>query len=152
MKMLNLSDKPVFDYGFAIISRSRRRIVKLAREGWKQNPMFKWPENNKFSCHIRYSLLNYHDGTQLYLSPEQQVEHQPQLEFNDVVYDYYAYFRDTSGKYWAVNARTQRLASLWRRWRLGLARRTRRHVAVGRLRTRRGSAQPQVSVLVVPMQ
>lgn len=120
MKMLNLSEKPVFDHGFAITSRPRRRIAKLASEGWKQNPMFKWPENNKFSCHMRHSLLNYHDGSELYLGPEQQVEYQPQLEFNDVVYDYYAYFRDVSGQYWAVDARTQRPLSAWKRRRLGI--------------------------------
>ena len=120
MKMLNLSGKPVFDHGFAITSRRRRRIAKLAREGWKQNKMFKWPEENKFSCQIRHSLLNFHDGTDLYLGSEQQVEYQPRLEYNDVVYDYYAYFRDAAGKYWAINARTQRLTSSWRRWRLGI--------------------------------
>jgi hypothetical protein len=120
MKMMNLSEKPVFDHGFAITSRPRRRIAKLASEGWKQNPMFKWPENNKLSASHRHSLLNYHDGSELHLGPGQQVEYQPQLGYNDVVYDYYGYFRDAAGKYWAVDARTQRLASSWRRWRLGL--------------------------------
>lgn len=120
MKMLNLSGRPVFDHGFAITSKSRRQTAQLAREGWKGNPMFKWPEGDRFSYRLRHSLLDYHDGSELYLGHEGQASYQPQLDFNDVIYDYYAYFRDASGSYWAVNARTRRLTSCWRKWRLGL--------------------------------
>jgi hypothetical protein len=44
MKMMNLSEKPVFDHGFAITSRPKRKIAKRAREGWAQSKMFKWPD------------------------------------------------------------------------------------------------------------
>lgn len=115
LKMKNLSDKPVFDHGFLITSRPTRRIAKAARDGWKQNPMFEWPPNNKFAFHDRHTLLDFHDGSELYLSPDKQVGYHPQLEFNSAVYDFYAYFRDVSGQYWVVDARTQRPVNRWRR-------------------------------------
>lgn len=120
LKMLNLSDKPVFDHGFVMTSRSKRRIRKLANDGWKQNRMFEWPPGDRFKLHDRRTLLDFHDGSELHLGKDQQGEFQPTLEYNSVVYDYYGSFRDASGKYWAVDARTQRLVSAWKRWRLGI--------------------------------
>jgi hypothetical protein len=118
LKMVNLSDKPVFDHGFLITYRPRRQIAKTARDGWKQNKMFAWPEGNKFSYHDRHTLLNYHDGSELYLSPDKLVAYHPELQYNSAVHNYYAYFRDVSGQYWVVDARTQRPVSAWKRWRL----------------------------------
>ena len=57
----------------------------------------------------RHTFLNFHDGSELYLADGQMVEHSPQLEYNPAVYNYYATFRDAAGKYWLVDARTQKL-------------------------------------------
>jgi hypothetical protein len=121
IKMQNLSDKPVFDHGFLIASKAQRAIEKLARKGWGPFGPQGWPNNNKFSLQQRYSGLEYHDGSELYLSPGAQFEHQPQLAFSSAVYDYYGYFRDVAGEYWLIDARTQRPATWWksRRFRIG---------------------------------
>ena len=120
LKMSNLSDKPVFDHGFVVTSRSKRQIAKKAREGGKKSGPFEWPENDTFSFHDRHTLLNFHDGSELYLGPGKSAEYLPPLKLNSAVYDYYAYFRDVSGQYWVVNARTQRPVGAWRRKRLGI--------------------------------
>jgi hypothetical protein len=115
IKMQNLSDKPVFDHGFLVTSKTQRAIAKLSRKGWGPFGPQGWPENNKFKLQERFSPLNYHDGSELYLGPGVQIEHQPQLEFSSAVYDYYAYFRDVAGEYWLVDARTQRPVGAWTR-------------------------------------
>ncbi|WP_441963518.1 hypothetical protein [Mycolicibacterium houstonense] len=120
LKMKNLSDKPVFDHGFLITSRPRKRIAKAARDGWKQNPMFAWPDNDTFTFSDKHTLLNFHDGSELYLSPNKQAAYHPQLGFNSAVYDFYAYFRDVSGQYWVIDARTQRPVSAWKRRKLDI--------------------------------
>jgi hypothetical protein len=120
LKMKNLSDKPVFDHGFLITSRPRRRIAKAARAGWKQNKMFKWPQNNTFTHRDKHTLLDFHDGSELHLSQDKQVEYHPTLEFNSAVYEFYGYFRDVSGEYWVINARTHRPARWWKRMRLDI--------------------------------
>ncbi len=117
VKMQNMSDKPVFDHGFLVTSRSQGLVAKKAREGWNHK-MFAWPEENKFTYRDQHTLLNFHDGSELYLSPGIQVDYDPELQYNSVVYDYYAYFRDAAGQYWVVDARTQRPVNSWRRWRL----------------------------------
>lgn len=115
LKMKNLSGKPVFDHGFLITNRTRRQIAAKAREGWKQQKMFAWPENDTFMFSDRHTLLNFHDGSELYLGSDQQVAYHPKLQYNSAVYDYYAYFRDVSGQYWIIDARTQRPVSRWKR-------------------------------------
>ncbi|MEV0669903.1 hypothetical protein [Mycobacterium sp. NPDC050441] len=117
IKMRNMSDRPVFDYGFLVVSRSQGQVAKTAREGWNHG-RFPWPKHNKFSHHDRHTLLNFHDGSELYLSPDKQVMYDPELQFSSAVYDYFAYFRDAAGQYWVVDARRQRPVSDWRRWRL----------------------------------
>jgi hypothetical protein len=111
LKMLNLSDKPILDYGFVAASRSRRQIAKLERDEWKEAGSHNWPASGSFYFVSRDSPMNYRSGENLYLSPGGEAEHEPWLQFNPVLYDYYGYFRDASGQYWMVDARTQRLAS-----------------------------------------
>lgn len=122
IKIQNLSGKPVFDHRCVIISKTKRQIAKLAAKGWTKSGPFKWPTDNKLSYRGGHTFLNYHDGSELYLADGQTVEHLPKLEYNPAVYDYYAAFRDASGQYWAVNARTQRLAGALKRRRLGVGR------------------------------
>ena len=69
-----------------------------------------------------HTLLNFYDGSELYLAAGETVTYLPALVFNPAVYDYYAYFRDVLGRYWVVDARTQRPVRVWRRRRLGIGR------------------------------
>lgn len=117
IKMRNMSDKPVFDHGFLVTSRPWWLVAKKAHQGWNSG-RFPWPKCHMFSHHDRHTLLNFHDGSELYLSPENQVEYNPELEFNSAVYNYYGYFRDAAGQYWVVDARRQRPVGNWRRRRL----------------------------------
>jgi len=77
LKMKNLSDKPVFDHGFLITSRPRQRIAKAAREGWKQNTMFAWPQRNMFTFRDKHTLLDFHDGSELHLGQGRQDAYHP---------------------------------------------------------------------------
>lgn len=121
IKMSNHSDKPIFDHGFLITAKSTRQIVRLARKGWAhQWGPYRWPEFHFFRYHDRRTLLNFHDGSELLLASGESAEFQPELEFRDLVYDYYAYFRDVYGHYWVVDARTQRPVSEWKRRRLAI--------------------------------
>jgi hypothetical protein len=122
IKIQNLSGKPVFDHGCVIASKGERRIAKLVAKGWANSGPFKWPTANKFSYRSGHSFLNYHDASELYLADGQTAEHSPRLEYNPAVYDYYATFRDASGQYWLVNARTQSIAGALKRRRLGVGR------------------------------
>ncbi len=69
----------------------------------------------------RHSFLNYHDNSELYLADGQKVEHLPKLEYAPAVYDYYVPF-EMYQQYWAVNARTQKLAGRLKRRELHLGR------------------------------
>lgn len=120
LKMKNLSDKPVYDYGFLITSRPTRRVAKAAREGWQQNAMFAWPQNNTFTFRDKHTLLNFHDGSELYLIPDKQAAYHPQLQYNSAVYNFYGYFRDVAGEYWVIDARTHRPVRWWKRRRLDI--------------------------------
>lgn len=120
LKMKNLSDKPVFDHGFLITSRSKRRIRKAAGQGWRQNKMFAWPKNNTFEFRDKHTLLDFHDGSELYLGIGKQAAYHPGLEFNSAVYDFYGYFRDVSGEYWVIDARTHRPVRWWKLRRLDI--------------------------------
>lgn len=121
IKMENLSDKPVFDYGFVVAVRSKRRIKRAAREGWANSGPFKWPPNNKVRREVRrLGSLDFHDGSELYLGPNEPASEQPELEFGSAVYDFYAYFRDASGEYWVIDARTQQTVGFWKRRRLNI--------------------------------
>jgi hypothetical protein len=122
IKIQNLSGKPVFDHRCVIASKGERQITKLAARSWTNSGPFKWPTDNKFLYRGGHTFLNYHDGSELYLADGQTVEHLPKLEYNPAVYDYYAAFRDASGQYWAVNARTQRLVGGLKRRKLGVGR------------------------------
>ncbi|WP_134797007.1 hypothetical protein [Mycobacterium avium] len=122
LKIQNLSGKPVFDHRCVIVSKTERQIAELAGKGWTNSGPFKWPTDNKLTYRGGHTFLNYHDGSELYLADGQKVEHLAQLEFNPAVYDYYAAFRDASGQYWAVNARTQRLVKTRKRRALGIGR------------------------------
>jgi hypothetical protein len=115
LKMKNLSDKPVFDHGFLITSRPRQRIAKAAREGWKQNTMFAWPQHDVFTFRDKHTLLDFHDGSDLHLGQGRQDAYHPTLEYNSAVYDFYGYFRDVSGEYWVIDARTHRPVSWCKR-------------------------------------
>jgi hypothetical protein len=63
----------------------------------------------------RHTFLKYHDGGELRLGADQTAEHQPTLAYAPAVYDYYAYFRDVSGTYWVIDAKTQQPVSSRRR-------------------------------------
>lgn len=122
IKIQNLSGKPVFDHSCVIVSKPKKRIAQLAREGWTNSGPFTWPEGDTFSYQDRHTFLNYHDGSELYLADKQTVTHSPQLEYNPAVYDYYASFRDTSGQYWLIDARSQKHVGLRRRRSLQIGR------------------------------
>ena len=115
IKIHNLSGKPIFDHGCVIVSRSQSQIARLARQGWMNSGPFEWPADNSFAFHDRHTFLNFHDGSELYLADGQATEHSPELKFNPAVYDYYVSFRDISGQYWVVDARTQKPVSARRR-------------------------------------
>nr|WP_046285606.1 hypothetical protein [Mycobacterium sp. UM_NZ2] len=108
IKMQNLSDKPVFDHGSIVTAKPTREIQGLAANGWAQSGPFRWPENNWFECRDRHSFLDYHDGSELHLAPGQLAQHLPTLQYAPAVYNYYVYFRDVSGAYWVIDAKTQR--------------------------------------------
>lgn len=127
IKIQNLSGKPVSDHGCVIASKASRQIAKLAREGWTNSGPHRWPTENKFSYRGGHTFLNFHDGSELYLADGQTVERSAvelsrELKYNPVVYDYYASFRDAAGRYWAVDARTQKLVSARKRRKLGIGR------------------------------
>jgi hypothetical protein len=119
IKMLNLSDKPVFDHGCAFTSKSKRQVAKKERKGWHSGP-FDWPEKNKFTYHSGKSFINYHDGSEVYLGQGKTAEYLPELQYHPAVYDFYVFFRDASGEHWVVDARTQRPVSRRRKRRLGV--------------------------------
>jgi hypothetical protein len=107
IKMMNLSDKPIFDYGCIIEARPKNEIERLDPKGMFAGP-FEWPQDNELEYRGGHSFLNYHDGSELYLAPGASVEHLPQLDYNPMVYKFYADFRDASGKSWVIDADTQR--------------------------------------------
>jgi hypothetical protein len=121
IKMINVSGKPIFDHGCVVVSMPWWQIVRKRLQGWHSGP-FDWPNYNRFKYKNRHTFLNYHDGSELYLGDEKTAEHLPELDFQPQLYDYYVYFRDASGTYWAVDVRRQRLVSRWRKWRLGVRR------------------------------
>lgn len=112
IKMLNLSDKPVFEYGCDITSKPRREIVEKEKAGWNSG-RHPWPEANKFSFHERRLLVDYHSGDDVHLGVNKSAEFQPTLEYHSVVYDFFVFFRDASGKYWIRDADRQKFAG-WR--------------------------------------
>lgn len=123
IKIKNLSGKPVFDHGCVVTSKPKRQLEDLAQKGWTNSGPFKWPEGNEFSFQQRTgSPINYHDGSELYLADQDQVELLPTLAYAPAAYDYYAYFRDATGQYWVVNARTQKLSRAWRYRKFGITR------------------------------
>jgi len=76
----------------------------------------KWPPNNTVRREVtRLGSLDFHDGSELYLGANEHANEQPELEFGSAVYDFYAYFRDASGEYWVIDARTQRTVGFWKR-------------------------------------
>jgi hypothetical protein len=107
VKMINLSDKPIFEYGCIVEAKPKHEIEKLDPKGMFAGP-FEWPRDNELEYHCRHSFLNYHDWSELYLAPGASAEHLPRLEYNPMVYRFYADFRDASGKSWVIDAATQR--------------------------------------------
>jgi hypothetical protein len=107
IKLLNLSDKPIFDHGCIIEAKPKREIEKLDPKGQYAGP-FEWPKNNELEYRWKLSFVNYHDGSEVYLAPAASVEHQTKLAYNPMIYDFYTFFRDASGKSWVIDAHTQR--------------------------------------------
>jgi hypothetical protein len=110
IKMLNLSDKPVFDHGCIIEAKSKREIEKRDPKGEYNGP-FDWPENNELTYRWDRSFINYHDDSEVYLAQGKSAEYQPELPYHPYVFDYYVFFRDASGKHWVIDAATQRPVS-----------------------------------------
>jgi hypothetical protein len=113
IKMLNLSDKPIFEYGCGITAKSRGKIAEKAKAGWKRSSHFAWPEGNKFSYHAQHLLVDYHSGD-VSLGVGQSTKFQPKLKYDAVVYDFFAFFRDVSGKYWVRDVDRQKFVGYWR--------------------------------------
>jgi hypothetical protein len=107
IKMMNLSDKPIFDYGCIIEAKPKSEIEKLDPKGQFVGP-FEWPKNNELEFRWARSFGNYHDGSDIYLAPGASAEHQSQLAYHPRVYNFYTYFRDASGKPWVIDAQTRR--------------------------------------------
>jgi hypothetical protein len=106
IKMTNLSDKPIFEYGCIIEAKPKREIEKLDPKGQYAGP-FEWPKDNELDYRQGHSFINYHDGSELYLAPGTSVEYLPKLPYNPVVFKFYADFRDASGESWLIDAATQ---------------------------------------------
>ena len=117
IKMMNLSDKPIFEYGCIIEAKPKREIEKLDPKGGYAGP-FQWPKNNELEYRWGHSFIDYHDGSELYLAPGASVEHLTQLAYNPMVYKFYADFRDASGKSWVIDAASQQPVRWWRKRRL----------------------------------
>lgn len=107
IKMMNLSDKPIFEYGCIIEAKPKREIEKLDPKGGYAGP-FEWPKNNELDYRRGHSFIDYHDGSEMYLAPGASVEHLAQLDYNPMVYKFYADFSDASGKAWVIDAATRR--------------------------------------------
>ena len=127
IKMLNLSDKPVFDHGWIITPKPNEQIAKLDPKGAYVGP-FKWPDNNEMSDTSDSNggtFINYHDGSEVHLAKDQLAEYQPELKYHPGLYRYYVRFRDASGKYWFIDGDTQQLLggkhtrNLMRKWDIG---------------------------------
>lgn len=106
IKMMNLSNKPIFEYGCIIDAKPKREIEKVDPKGQYAGP-FDWPKANSLQYRRGHSFIDYHDGSELYLAPGASVEYLPQLAYNPVVYKFYADFRDATGKSWVIDAATQ---------------------------------------------
>lgn len=81
IKMMNLSDKPIFEYGCLIEAKPKREIEKLDPKGQFAGP-FEWPKDNELEYRGGHSFIDYHDGSELYLAPGASVEHLAQLAYN----------------------------------------------------------------------
>lgn len=108
IKIENRSGRPVFDHGCLVTSKSTKQVVALRREGWDNSGPFDWPPGDTFEHRDKHTFVNYHDGSEHYLADGESAEYLPDLRYAPAVYDYYAYFRDASGQYWVIDARTHR--------------------------------------------
>jgi hypothetical protein len=106
IKMLNLSDKPIFEYGCDITSKPKKKMVEKDKAGWNSG-RFPWPKGNEFSFHERRLLVDFHSGD-VHLGVGESAEFQPTLGYHSVVYDFFVFFRDASGKYWIRDADRQK--------------------------------------------
>jgi hypothetical protein len=118
IKVLNLSDKPIFEYGCDITSKPKRKIAEKAKAGWSTDRRH-WPEGNAFTFHERRLLVDYHSGGDVHLGVGESAEFQPTLQYHPVVYDFFVFFRDASGKYWIRDADRQKFLNWRMKRRLG---------------------------------
>lgn len=107
IKVQNLSDRPVFDHGWIITSIPNAEIAKLDPKGEFIGP-FDWPKNNELSHREGGTFINYHDGSEVHLAKDQTAEYQPDFRYAPGLFRYYVRFRDAAGRYWVVDANTQR--------------------------------------------
>lgn len=117
INILNLSDKPIFEYGCQITAKPKRHIVKNAKRGWK-TAQRSWPEGDKFDFNQQRILIDFHKN-KVYLGVGESAEHQPELEYHEAVYDFYIFFRDASGRYWVRDIDRQKLVGWLKKRRLG---------------------------------
>ncbi len=107
IKVSNLSDKPIFDHGWIIVSKPKDEIAKLDPKGEFIGP-FDWPTDEDLPYRDSGSFINYHDGSEVHLGKGESVEYQPTLRFAPWLFEYFVSFRDASGRYWVTDADKQR--------------------------------------------
>ena len=117
IKILNLSGKPIFEYGCDIVAKPKKKVAEKERMGWKSE-RYGWPTNNEFDFHERHYLVDFHKE-EIYLRDNESAELLPKLEYHSVVYDFYVFFRDASGKYWIRDADRQKFVGWRQKRRLG---------------------------------
>lgn len=106
LKMMNLSDKPVFDHGWIIMSKPDDEISKLDPKGEPIGP-FDWPSGDDLPHHESGTFINYHDGSEIHLAKGQSAEYQPTFTLPPWIFDYYVDFHDARRKRWVVDAKTR---------------------------------------------
>ena len=117
IKILNLEGKPIFEYGCDIVAKPKKKVAEKERMGWKSE-RYGWPTNNEFDFHERHYLVDFHKE-EIYLRDNESAELLPKLEYHSVVYDFYVFFRDASGKYWIRDADRQKFVGWRQKRRLG---------------------------------
>lgn len=106
----NLSDQPIFQYGFVVSNKPTAELKKIAASNAKRKVPEDIPADLSTLENDWHALFLAHwPDADYVLGPKQEKTHHDALSHSRRVYNFYIFFTDAYGRRWVKDARTNKI-------------------------------------------